>query len=195
MTVRQLLAGRPLAPLCSLLAALWLTACVTDGATSSVVDQGLDQAALPAKAIEPVTLRTANAPAAGAQDDAMTSRPAPPSRVAALPEPPPNTPPRQTPDLQQLVGMSRGGLSGLLGKPTLRRSEPPAEVWQYGAAKCVLHVFLYNDTAEGRYRVSHVDVVRRRQRGIDAGAASGETLQQECFGRVLHRATAQNQAG
>ncbi|MBT7757855.1 MAG: hypothetical protein HN732_11050 [Rhodospirillaceae bacterium] len=91
--------------------------------------------------------------------------------------------------------MNRGGLSGLLGEPTLRRSEPPAEVWQYSAAQCVLHVFLYSDAAEGGYLVSHVDVVHRRRRALPVAASSGRALQQECFGRVLHRATAQNQAG
>ena len=39
----------------------------------------------------------------------------------------------------------------MLGEPDLRRPEPPAELWQYRSADCVLDVFLYAD--DGRYRV------------------------------------------
>ncbi len=191
MTIRQLLAGRPLAPFCGLLAVLWLSACVTGPA----VDNGLDQAALPAKSIEPVKLPGTNALVAGERVDTAISHPAPRTRAAVVPEPAPETPPRPIPDLYQLVGMNRGDLSGLLGKPSLRRSEPPAEVWLYSAAQCVLHVFLYNDAAQGRYLVSHVEVAHRQQRAIHAVASSGDSFRQECFGRVLHSVTAQIQAG
>ncbi len=190
MTIRRLTAKGARTLLCSLLAALWLSACVNGQAG----DQGLEQAAWRANPVEMVKLPVAGAPAAGSPGDTTISHGAKQTRRVSLPEPPPNPPPRPVPDLQTLVGMNRDGLSGLLGKPTLWRREPPAEVWQYSAAKCVLHVFLYSDAAAGGYLVSHVDVIRRQRRAIPAEGSSGGSLQQDCFGRVLHRATAQNQA-
>ena len=185
------MAGRPRGVLCCLLAALWLTACVAGQAG----DQGLEQAALPVPSNEPVKPPPTSAPAIVNPDDTAVPHPAPRNRPAARTEPAPKTPPRPTPDLQQLVGMNRGGLSGLLGKPTQWRREPPAEVWQYRASQCILHVFLYKDTDEGRYLVSHVEAVRRQQRTIHTIGSSDDSIQRECFGRVLHRAMAQNQAG
>ncbi len=195
MTIRQLIAGRSLARLYSLLAAFALAACVAGQAG----EHGLDQSGLPAIPSEPAKPSVASKPTVATDKPATISpvprqkRPAPLSEPASKPAAKPA--PRPIPDLQQLVGMNRGGLSGLLGKPTLWRSDPPAEVWQYSAAQCVLHIFLYDDAAEGRFLVSHVDVVRRQQRGIRTTGSSARSMQQECFGRVLHRVTAQNQAG
>ncbi|MBC8238961.1 MAG: hypothetical protein H8E30_00655 [Alphaproteobacteria bacterium] len=118
-----------------------------------------------------------------------------PHLPAKSPEPRPKSVRRPIPDLAKLVGMDRGGLQELLGQPTLQRSEPPSEVWQYSAAHCVLHVFLYSDAANGRYLVAHVDAVpRRRQDSSQASRALGAPFLQDCFGRVLRRTTAKNQA-
>ena len=84
-------------------------------------------------------------------------------RPVTLPEPPPNKVLTPAPDLRQLVGIDRRELGAMLGKPTLRRNEPPAEVWQYVAGRCVLHLFLYADDANSPYRVSHVDAVPRQK--------------------------------
>jgi hypothetical protein len=43
----------------------------------------------------------------------------------------------------QLVGLSAGEVTRLLGLPRSLRHEPPAEVWQYASASCVMFVFLY----------------------------------------------------
>jgi hypothetical protein len=87
--------------------------------------------------------------------------------------------------------MDQGELSDLLGKPSLRRGEQDAQVWQYGGASCVLHVFLYRDGANNPYRVAYVDTVRRQRR--DAIEAVDASLQQACLGRLPQRATALNQ--
>lgn len=55
------------------------------------------------------------------------------------------------PELPALTGMDPAQLIALLGEPDLRRPEPPAELWQYRDADCVLDVFLYAEA--GRYRV------------------------------------------
>ena len=101
---------------------------------------------------------------------------------------------RSVPDLQNLLGMDRDGLRALLGKPTLRRSEPPAEVWQYIAAQCILHVYFYGDATNSRHLVAHVDAIPRDRQGV-GDTRPDVPFQQDCFGRVLRATTAQNKAG
>ena len=55
--------------------------------------------------------------------------------------------------LPVLTGMEPAQVIALLGEPDLRRREPPAELWQYRNAECVLDVFLYADGDGDRYRV------------------------------------------
>ena len=55
------------------------------------------------------------------------------------------------PELPALTGMASAELMALLGEPDFRRPEPPAELWQYRTADCVLDIFLYVDG--DRYRV------------------------------------------
>ncbi len=43
----------------------------------------------------------------------------------------------------QLMGLDPISLEQRLGAPELRRREPPAEVWQYRTASCILDLFLY----------------------------------------------------
>src|SRR6185437_16869540 len=95
---------------------------------------------------------------------AACSTPGPPAAVApvaatAVPVPPepPTAPPAASavqiplPELPALTGMDRAQLIALLGEPDFRRPEPPAELWQYRTADCVLDVFLYAD--RDHYRV------------------------------------------
>jgi hypothetical protein len=60
-----------------------------------------------------------------------------PPAIALQPGPPIN----DNPD--QLMGLDPIGIEQRLGAPELRRREPPAEVWQYRTASCVLDLFLY----------------------------------------------------
>jgi hypothetical protein len=87
---------------------------------------------------------------------------------AGLPAPPPPAMPAD------LTGMGAAEVLALLGSPDFRRSEPPAELWQYRAADCILDVFLYRDP--GGYRVVHAETRQRRQivatgNGCSAGPA------------------------
>ena len=66
-----------------------------------------------------------------------------------------------------LVGLSRAEVSRLLGPPTLLRSEPPAEVWQYAGAACVLYVFIYQDPGGGR--VAYYEAALRSGARLPAG--------------------------
>lgn len=83
---------------------------------------------------------------------ALAPRAAPqaaPDRASALPSP------------ASLTGLGAAELVALLGQPDFRRSDPPAELWQYRSADCVLDIFLYRDTGGG-YRVTHSETRARR---------------------------------
>ncbi|HEX6843130.1 MAG TPA: hypothetical protein VF113_16465 [Stellaceae bacterium] len=93
---------------------------------------------------------------------AACSSPVPPpaaAPVAAAAIPTPSEPPpapagpaaMRVPELPVLTGMDPAQVIALLGEPDWRRPEPPAELWQYRNADCVLDVFLYAEA--GRYRV------------------------------------------
>gem|GEM_PF-998146 len=132
-------------------------------------------------------------PSALTQDDSTISdRTQQPGQAGtARPEPAANKKPPPALDPQKLVGMDQGELSNLLGKPSLLRGEQDAQVWQYGGGSCVLHVFLYRDDANGRYRVAYVDTVSRQRR--IAMQTDDATFKQTCLDRPAHRVTAQNQ--
>ena len=73
-----------------------------------------------------------------------------------------------------LIGLTRADVSRLLGRPTLLRREPPAEVWQYAGAACVLHVFIYQEQDGGR--VAHYEAAKRSGRRLAA---------RDCYARLL----------
>ena len=75
------------------------------------------------------------------------------------------------PKPRNLVGMTRSDVAALLGPPTLLRSEPPAEVWQYTSQRCVLHVFLYREGRTENYRARHVELRTREARRLGEDAA------------------------
>ena len=65
-------------------------------------------------------------------------------------------------DPERLIGLSVGQASELLGRPALVRAEPPAEIWQYAGAECVLHLFLYESEMSGALAVTYYEM-----RGLD----------------------------
>jgi hypothetical protein len=72
----------------------------------------------------------------------------------------------RVPAIKDLAGLKPDDVLSILGQPDLKRDEPPAELWQYRAADCVLNLFFYND-ADG-YRLSHAEAW---QRTLAAGAS------------------------
>ena len=79
---------------------------------------------------------------------------------ASAPPPPPST---LNDDPSRLMGLDGAALGALLGRPALRRVEPPAEVWQYRGERCVLDVFLYAPGAGAPHVVTYYEI-----RGGDA---------------------------
>ncbi len=67
---------------------------------------------------------------------------------------------------EPLTGLSAQQVVALLGEPDFRRSEPPAELWQYRSADCVLDLFLYGDAAG-----AHVVHSETRDRSLVPGGA------------------------
>jgi hypothetical protein len=63
--------------------------------------------------------------------------------------------PSGLPDLKRLSGLSDNDVQRVLGEPDFRREEPPAQIWQYRSAECVLDLFLYGET--GQYRVAYAE--------------------------------------
>lgn len=69
--------------------------------------------------------------------------------------------------VDRLDGLRAAELVALLGEPELRRVDPPAELWQYRTARCVLDVYLYADG--NGVRVRHAETRERDALGPAAG--------------------------
>ncbi len=63
--------------------------------------------------------------------------------------------PTRVPRLTELAGMQPPEIVAMFGQPDLKRDDPPAEVWQYRAADCVLNLFFYQD--QQGYRLTHTE--------------------------------------
>lgn len=69
----------------------------------------------------------------------------------------------------RLTGLGPTELLSLLGEPNLRRSDPPAELWQYRDAGCVLELYLYRQG--DAYRVVRAEARGRSLQG-DGGCTA-----------------------
>lgn len=72
------------------------------------------------------------------------------------------------PSLQDLTGLRQPDVLAMLGKPDLKRLEPPAELWQYRAADCVLNLFFYRE--QGGYRLVRAEAWQRSFAGSSTQA-------------------------
>ena len=59
----------------------------------------------------------------------------------------------------ELTGLHPPEILAMLGQPDLRRDEPPAEVWQYRTADCVVNLFFYQE--QDGYRLIHAETWQR----------------------------------
>ena len=66
-------------------------------------------------------------------------------------------------EIKDLAGLQPADVVSILGSPDLRRDEPPAELWQYRAADCVLNLFFYSEA--GGYRLAHAEAWQRTLSG------------------------------
>jgi hypothetical protein len=50
-----------------------------------------------------------------------------------------------SPAMNVLAGLDSAQVRALLGTPDFRRNDPPAELWQYRSADCVLDLYFYGE--------------------------------------------------
>ncbi len=84
--------------------------------------------------------------------------------------------PDRGPAPRTLLGLEHQQVMALLGEPSFKRRDDPAQIWQYRDSTCILDVFLYRPEGGGAYRVTHVEV-----RGYGVIKVSRE----DCFLRLL----------
>ncbi len=84
--------------------------------------------------------------------------------------------PDRVPGPRTLIGLAHDQVTALLGEPSFKRRDAPAQIWQYSDSTCILDVFLYRPDEGGAYRVTHVEV-----RGPTVNTVSGK----DCFLSLL----------
>ncbi len=104
---------------------------------------------------------------AGTATPAAPATPAP--GLAAMPVPAPAAPPgrrwSKAPKPSAIIDHPGATVQTLLGDPALRRREPPAEVWQYSGAGCVLDITFYPGKDGGPARAAYLE-----SRSLDGAA-------------------------
>ncbi len=93
---------------------------------------------------------------------------------AAAPETAATDPAPAAATMGGLAGLSAAELVGRLGQPDFRRSDPPAQLWQYRRAGCVLDVFLYRDGKA--FRVVHAETHGRGLVEVGSACLDGEGI-------------------
>ena len=77
-------------------------------------------------------------------------------------------------DPERVMGLTPTGVVSLLGEPELRRSEPPAEVWQYRSDTCVFDVYLV--TEAGQTSVVYYETRPRAEGSVQPPRCVGEIV-------------------
>jgi hypothetical protein len=72
------------------------------------------------------------------------------------------------PQLRELSGLAPSQVAALYGQPDFRRNDPPAEVWQYRSADCVLDLYFYGGDS-GEQLVFAQSRPRSLQQDVAAG--------------------------
>jgi hypothetical protein len=106
--------------------------------------------------------------ACGGAPPPQAAAPVAPALAAAVPLQPAAL---RRPTLPLLTGLSAAELLARFGEPDFRRAEPPAELWQYRSADCVLDVFLY--AGAGGAHVVHSETRERDLTGTGAATCRG----------------------
>ncbi len=84
--------------------------------------------------------------------------------------------PDRVPAPRTLLGLEHHQVMALLGEPSFKRRDDPAQIWQYRDSTCILDIFLYRPKGGGAYRVTHVEV---RGHGVI------KVSDKDCFLRLL----------
>jgi hypothetical protein len=103
---------------------------------------------------------------------------APAQKPASKPAEPP------VPALSSLAGVEDIRVLALLGNPHFKRTDAPAELWQYRLNGCVLDLFLYPKSGGGM-TVDHVTTRKLEDKAVSSGADG-----QACFAAIVRAARA-----
>ncbi|HEX7776660.1 MAG TPA: hypothetical protein VF449_09040 [Parvibaculum sp.] len=102
---------------------------------------------------------------------ACATKPSTSSILASTTPPSDVRPGPLTPD--SLVGVAPDALTARLGVPSFKRTEPGAEVWQYGGESCSFFVYFYKN-AGGALTSTYVDARQTAGGAADASACLAE---------------------
>ena len=80
------------------------------------------------------------------------------------------------PEPTSLMGMLPTDITNLLGEPSLKRSDAPAQLWQYRTASCALNLFLYPTAGPSSLSVSHYEAVT---------LSNGVVSDKSCLGSIM----------
>ena len=67
-------------------------------------------------------------------------------------------PKRIFPKINTLQDLAAKDVHTLLGKPSFKRTDGPAEIWQYRVATCTLDLFLYENLDTSERNVAHYEI-------------------------------------
>ncbi len=70
------------------------------------------------------------------------------------------------PKLSELQNLTGEQVQALLGTPGFKRSDSPAEIWQYQNYKCTLDLFLYENLNTAIHNVVHFEIRLRSDQAI-----------------------------
>ncbi len=80
------------------------------------------------------------------------------------------------PPVKSLLGQPEKGVTGLIGRPDLKRPETAAQIWRYRREDCRFYVFLFRVAKTDDFQVRHVEA----QRGGKIAEAD-DRITQACF--------------
>ena len=69
-------------------------------------------------------------------------------------------------DPNVLLGLGPDRLIDMLGPPSFRRADAPAEIWQYRFGKCVLNLILYETGKTKPLKVAHYTIRSTAQKTV-----------------------------
>lgn len=123
-----------------------LSAC---GSNTTVSNSG---SILPEKASQPAAISMAPVAA-----ETNARKPNDTIAVIAVPKP------RILLEPEIMIGRTDIEVRKLFGAPTLQRVDSPAEVWQYLASDCAMHLFFYPQGSNSQLTVRHISINGRQQ--------------------------------
>ncbi len=72
------------------------------------------------------------------------------------------------PQPAELIGLEPTQTVAVLGEPSLRLQDPPAQVWQYNATECTLRLHFYRDIITQQFRALSYEIENADTENVDA---------------------------